>query len=147
MTGRPTIYSDEIAGKICNRLMEGESLVSICEDKDLPSTSTVYNWLNDLPEFVDKYTRAREVQAERYADEIVKLSDNNEGDIKSRGLTIERNKLQIETRKWVASKLLPKKYGSFKSVEVKGEVENKTADLSHLTFEQLYELKHGRKPE
>lgn len=146
MARQPT-YTPDIAEMICIKLMEGESLISICKDKNMPSESTVYKWLNDIPEFSEQYARAREVQAERYADEIINIADDISRDLIPFSGAIERSKLQVDARKWIASKLLPKKYGSFKAIEVKGEVETKQADLSHLSFEQLYELKHGRKPE
>src|SRR5690606_30733955 len=140
-------YTSEIGEKICMRLMEGESLLSICKKKDMPSTSTVYKWLLEIPEFSDNYVRAREAQADRSADEIISIADDDTRDLIPYSGAIERSKLKVDARKWVASKLLPKKYGSFKAIEVNGQVETKQADLSHLTFEQLYELKHGRKPE
>lgn len=31
--------------------------------------------------------------------------------------------------------------------ELKGEIDNKTTSFDNLTFEQLYELKYGRKPD
>lgn len=131
--------------------MEGESLRSICRDDDMPARAAVNKWLIEHQEFTDQYVRAREAQAEVFADEIVQLADDISKDAErdeiSVNVAIERAKVQIDARKWVASKLLPKKYGSFKSVELKGEIEQKAADLSHLSFEQLYELKHGRKPE
>lgn len=113
----------------------------------MPSRAAVNKWLIEHQEFTDQYVRAREAQAEVYADEIVELADDISRDSLKDSGAIERAKVQIDARKWVASKLLPKKYGSFKAVEIKGELETKGADLSHLSFEQLYELKHGRKPE
>lgn len=127
--------------------MEGESLVKICEELSMPASSTVYKWLIDIPEFSENYARAREAQAERYADEIIDIADDTTRDLIPFSGAIERSKLKVDARKWVASKLLPKKYGSFKAIEVNGQLETKQADLSHLSFEQLYELKHGRKPE
>lgn len=145
--GRPSTYTPYIAEQICNRLIDGESLANICRDESMPSATTVFNWLHEHSEFLDNYTRAREAQAEKLADELIEIADDDSRDaVKDLG-AIERARLKIETRKWVASKLRPKKYGSFKSVELKGELELPAADLSHLTFEQLYELKHGRKPE
>ena len=147
--GRPTDYSQELAERICARIMDGESLRKICKDSDMPNRSTVNRWLAsaDHVEFCTQYTHAREVQADFYADEIIDLADDSSRDAIQHSGAIERSKIQIDARKWVASKLKPKKYGSFKSIELNGQLENKQADLSHLTFEQLYELKHGRKPE
>lgn len=86
------------------RLAQGESLNQICQDKALPSRSTVYNWIDDNADLLDKYTRARERQADFLADEIVKIADNPEGDW-------QRDRLRVEARKWTAAKLRPRKYG------------------------------------
>ena len=132
-SGRPTSYSEFIADEICEELASGRSLVQICESKEFPDASTVYRWLEQHQEFREKYARAREQQAERYAAEIIALSDTP---VEARkvvlkpdgsqeitiGDAVERTRLQIDARKWYASKLAPKKYGDFKQVEHSGEV-------------------------
>ena len=101
-TGRPSKYSDELASEICRLLSEGESLRKICERDDMPARSTVNKWLARNKAFADQYARARERQADYYADEMVYLADTAED--------VNKARLQIDTRKWVAAKLLPKKY-------------------------------------
>jgi hypothetical protein len=88
----------------------------------MPSHATFYRWLSTKKDFQDKYARARETQADLMAEDILRIADDTSGDI----ITIEtdngpvercntewvqRSKLKIEARKWLASKLLPKKYG------------------------------------
>jgi hypothetical protein len=56
--------------------MEGKGIRQICALKGMPAMSTVFKWLNDgHPKFSVHYTRAREIQAELYADEIVHIAD------------------------------------------------------------------------
>ena len=74
-TGRPTAYNEVIADEICEQLASGRSLVQIAQDPDFPSESMVYRWLEKYEEFREKYARAREKQAERYAAEIIALAD------------------------------------------------------------------------
>jgi hypothetical protein len=71
--GRPSIYSQELADRICERLASGESLRAICLDDGIPSWPTISKWLNEKPEFVAQYGRTREGQAEAYADQICEL--------------------------------------------------------------------------
>lgn len=154
--GRPTDYTEELATEICMRLMDGESLRNICKDEHMPNKSTVFRWLEkEGHPFATKYARAREIQCEEFVDELIEIADDAsldelpgliEGTTVLNRDNIHRSKLRIETRQWVASKLLPKKYGSFKAVELSGEVKSNIQDLSHLSFEQLYELKHGKRP-
>jgi hypothetical protein len=101
--GRPTDYTEALGDKICDQLTQGMSLVKICKADAMPATVTIYKWLREHPEFANNYARARDNQADYYADEILEIADNAEDPQKAR--------LQVDTRKWVASKLKPKKFG------------------------------------
>lgn len=119
--GRPSDYSEEIALQICELIVEGISLRTICKQDGFPSLSTVFLWLTKHKGFSEQYASARELQAEIYADEIVELSDtpnlgerikkSDKGNEVITGDNVERSKLQVDARKWVAVKLLRKKYG------------------------------------
>lgn len=118
--GRPSDYSQDMADRICERIADGESLRAICLDEDMPAKSTVFRWLGIEKSFSDQYARAREEQAEAFADEMVAIADERETIVKDEGgatvvafdsTAVARNRLRIDARKWVASKLKPKKYG------------------------------------
>lgn len=122
--GRPTLYTQELAARICERLADGESLKAICSDDDMPGKATVYLWLTQHQDFLDIYTRAREDQADTLADEIIDIADDATRDTKTvydkdgqeigeacDHEWINRSRLRVEARKWVAAKLKPKKYG------------------------------------
>ena len=97
-------YGDHIKDQICQRLMAGESLNAICKDEGYPAESTVRTWVYEDKdkEFTANYKRAREIQTERFADELIAIADSD-------GLP-ERDRLRLETRKWILSKILPKTY-------------------------------------
>lgn len=126
--GRPSTYSDDVAATICQRLACGESLRAICLGDDMPDRTTVYDWLFRIPEFASQYTRAREEQAETMADDIVAIADESyhdhdideNGHVRVNNEAIQRSKLRVEARKWVAAKLKPKKYGDKITQEVVG---------------------------
>lgn len=122
--GRPGRYTKALADRICLRLAEGESLNSICKDPKIASKSIVYRWLLDskLKDFRDNYARARAMQAEQMADELLEIADDaindwmdkTYGDETVRVVdheAINRSRLRVDTRKFLLSKLLPKKYG------------------------------------
>lgn len=119
--GRPSTYSVEVADIICGRILAGESLRSICRDDAMPCGASVFKWLREHNEFAEQYAKAKAEQAEGYADEIVEISDEKEYDkvevdgvlvgVRFDSTAVARNRLRVDTRKWVASKLLPKKYG------------------------------------
>lgn len=119
--GRPTIFTNELADEICERIANGESLRMICREEDKPALSTVFRWLSNDRAFQDQYAMARDEQAETFADELVSISDEQEYEkveidgvplaVKFDSTAVARNRLRVDTRKWVASKLKPKKYG------------------------------------
>lgn len=136
--GRPTDYNQEVAAKICGMIIDGMSLRAICRRDDMPSTTSVCLWLSKYPEFATQYARAREEQAETYADEIVEIADDSANDtyIDENGQTrtnqevVARSRLRVEARKWVASKLKPKKYGEKIQNELTGSVELKEIKIN-----------------
>jgi hypothetical protein len=131
--GRPSLYSDELAAEICERLAAGESLNAICRDKRMPSRKVVHEWIaDDRNGFRYKYARAREMQVEHYADEIIDIADAVAGETES--AVVQAAKLAIDTRKWIAAKRLPKKYGD--KVQVGSDPDNpaKTVDRVESVF-------------
>ena len=125
--GRPTDYTLELTDLICSRLSEGESMRSICRDDTMPVQTTMFRWLRERPEFKLQYDIAKEESAESLADEMVDIADNEVSTavlvdglpliIDGKAVTtvdstaVAHAKLRIDTRKWAASKLKPKKYG------------------------------------
>ena len=103
VVGRPSAYTPDVASVICAQIAEGVSLRRICLADEMPALSTVFNWLHAHPEFVEQYARAREQQAEHFADELVEIADDTTGDA-------QRDRLRVDTRKWIASKLKPRKF-------------------------------------
>ena len=126
--GRPTDYCPELIDKICDRLTQGESLKTICKDADMPNTSSIFLWLAKYPEFSDKYARAKSAQMDTMAEEIVEISDDRSNDVtvdekgneKVDWECVQRSKLKVDTRKWLMSKLAPKKYGELKTLQHQG---------------------------
>lgn len=117
--GRPSSYTQEIADAICERIADGESLRGICRADDMPNKVTVWRWLDAHPDFCTQYARAREMQAEGFFEEIVEIADDGRRDYQEteEGAAlvdhdhIQRAKLRVDARKWVAARMAPKKYG------------------------------------
>jgi hypothetical protein len=107
--GRPTTYSTEIAEEICRRMTTRDqvgktrSLRSVCSEDDMPIERTVYNWLIAHEDFLQMYARAKDTLADMNAEDILDIAD------KATDANLAR--LQIDARKWWASKVAPKKYG------------------------------------
>lgn len=118
--GRPTDYTPELAIAFCERVAEGESVRSICADPDMPARSSIFKWIGMYPEFTDQYTRAREIGAEVKFDELEELAATATPDC------VSVVKLQVDTRKWALSKMMPKKYGD----KVQQEIDHRSSDGS-----------------
>lgn len=138
--GRPTIYSSKIADHICREIAKGRSLKNICtNDSGMPTEMTVYSWLQKdnkyfNEDFFYKYRLAKDMQAERFAEEIIEIADNSENDIIERKdpktgevkklvnyENIKRAELRLKARIWATSKILPKKYGDSSRLELSGK--------------------------
>lgn len=124
-------YSAELGIEICTRLAQGESLSSICKSEGMPSKSAVVMWAaNPEHPISEHYARAREVGYRLLADEIIEISDTPLMGVKTKtgpngtevteGDMIEHRRLQIDSRKWMLSKMLPKIYGD--KLEVKQQI-------------------------
>lgn len=121
--GRPTKYTNELSDEICARIAQGESLVRICKDTHMPSVVTVYQWIRVEDGFLKRYATAREDQADTLTDEMKEIADEQmptgiDGKIDTGAVNHAR--LRVDTRKWAASKLKPKKYGDKVQQEVSG---------------------------
>lgn len=113
------------------RLLElGDSLSDILKQNDsYPSRQTFYTYLKDDKIRIDKYARATKIRADYLFDQILEIADKQDKDIEISKEGIEvinhnlvnRNRLQIDSRKWVLSKMNPKKYGDKLDVTSDGE--------------------------
>ena len=137
-----SLYTEEIAAEICSRLADGESLRTMCEDKNMPCRSTVMAWLADdqYAEFKRCYDVAREEMAHALFEELREIADDGRNDWMERqrqdgsneivfnGEHVQRSKLRVDTLKWQCSKLLPKVYGDRLNIDNTLEVRDARSD-------------------
>lgn len=153
--GRPTLYSIAISESICEAIATSSNgLAFICKKIGI-APSSVYLWLTLYPEFSEKYAQARDAQAHLLADEIIAIADDASNDfmtIQKGDQTynienkewVNRSRLRVEARKWLASKLAPKKYGEKLDLTTDGQKINEP-DLSKYTYDELKQLAAGDK--
>jgi len=141
-------YTPEVAAKICLLVSEGYSLRKIGAKEGMPSDTTILNWCNGIGidqdiDFLGQYMRAKEDYAEHIAEEIINIADHATNDYmaaqedgggtgyKLNGEAMQRSRLRIDARKWLAGKLKPKRYGEKSLVDSGGSVSiivNKNCD-------------------
>lgn len=138
--GRPPTheYSEELADEICAEIASNsKSVKKLCDQNPhWPTQKIIWEWIRKYPDFRNKYTRAKQEQVETYVDEILDISDNCNHDtvINSNGEVVAnyeymaRSRLRIDTRKWLASKLVPKLYGTGISPEQEQSLVEKILD-------------------
>jgi Bacteriophage Sf6, terminase small subunit-like len=72
--GKASTYTEATAVEICRRMVEGESLRTICKAPGMPTFVTVFNWRRAHPEFLEQYARAREDQADALVEEMLDVA-------------------------------------------------------------------------
>jgi hypothetical protein len=102
--GPASTYHPAWGAEICRRLSEGESLVAICRDADMPRAQTVLEWVRRHPEFEDMYVIARRMQADYLADEVREVG------LSATPSTVWADRLHFDTLRWLTARLAPKKY-------------------------------------
>lgn len=109
-------FSQPLFDKLCERIASGKSLRKVCEAPDMPSTTAVMKWLakDGNEALVAQYARAREAQADRLFDDCLDIADDATPE------EVAKARLRIDTRKWMAGKLRPKRYGD--KLELGGSV-------------------------
>jgi hypothetical protein len=146
--GRPTDYNEEITDIICERLASGESMRAISRDETMPAMSTLFLWLRTHEGFSEQYAKAKEESADALVEDMLDIADNQVSqplvvngkpvEIDGRlietkdGPSVQHAKLRVDTRKWAASKLKPKKYGDRLETHHSGSI-----GLKDLTDAQL----------
>lgn len=116
---------------ICTEIAECVPLRTIAKQHNV-SFGSLINYLSK-PDHADQYACARAAQADKMAEDILSIADDGEQDtyIDEDGIArtnqevIARSRLRVDARKWLASKMAPKKYGE--KLEFAGDKDNPLA--------------------
>jgi len=131
----------ELANQVIDLMTEGHSTRTACKMVGLPM-GTFLRWCDNDAALADQYTRARAILIEHMAEDTLDIADEAVGTTDN-GSTdsgaVAKQRLQVDTRKWLLSKLAPKKYGDKITQEVTGANGGPilTKDVSDLSDEAL----------
>jgi hypothetical protein len=134
----------EVFEQICQMIETTElGLSKICAEFDV-SKSYFLKVVNESAENGDRYARAKEQQMDFMAEKIIEIADDSSGDAKiteggnvvQNSEFINRSRLRVDARKWLMSKLAPKKYGDKLDLTTGGEA---------MTNQTLFVLPDGTK--
>jgi hypothetical protein len=106
-------FSQELFDKICDRIANGETLLRICQDDDMPNRATVWRWMQENEELRNISARAREDGSFALADECLKIADDEKLDPKDK-------RVRIDTRVRLMGFFNRKQFGD--KLEVDGKV-------------------------
>jgi len=125
--GRPTDYTDRLADKICEKVALGQSMRTICALETMPAMTTMFRWLREKDEFRQQYETAKQECAELMVEDMLDIADNEAQEpllvdgvpvivdekpvMVTSQVKIQHSRLKVDTRKFIAAKLKPKKYG------------------------------------
>lgn len=143
-TAKPERDKDAICQAVLQGMRDGISAFKACQAAGVPQ-STFNRWVDADAKLAEDYAHAREDLIERMANEVLELADSQvpeTGDGKRDWQAIQQRKLQVDSRKWLLSKLAPKKYGD--RLELAGDKENplqvQTIDASKLSTDVLAQI-------
>jgi hypothetical protein len=128
------VVTQEEGEQVCAALSAGKSLRAACVEVGRIAACDVLERVKNDPEFGKQYARAREAGYQLLADEIVEIADeevtmirrskhqpssdgeddgedDGEVEVVFDATAVQRNRLRVDTRKWMLSKMLPKVYG------------------------------------
>lgn len=143
-SAKPERDKDAICQAVLQGMRDGLSAFKACQAAGVPQ-STFNRWVDADAKLAEDYAHAREDLIERMANEVLELADSEvpeTGDGKRDWQAIQQRKLQVDSRKWLLSKLAPKKYGD--RLELAGDKENplqvQTIDASKLSTDVLAQI-------
>lgn len=168
MPVQTTRYSDEVASELCERIAMGETLTSICREERMPDPRTVWKWRQVRPDFNAQFAQARVDQMHAWADQIVNLADDSEGDFKvtvpldspeleriesKQAVTfkftrrhVSRTAQMIDVRKWLMARYAPEDFSDRSSVNMSMQFDDKSDDELVQDLRDAFE-KSGMTPE
>lgn len=114
---RPKRLTEKHIETLWCEIAKGRSMSDVCNDAKMPSRATVLRHLSKNPELRQMIDEAYEYQAEFFAEFMVDVAS---GGVHSTG-NVERDKLYVQTLKWVTERYNRKRFGQHVDIAVKSE--------------------------
>lgn len=115
--GRPSTYTRKVADQIIQRFEAGETLREICRSHGMPPAPTVRHWvLDDVDGFAERYARARDLGIDAIVEDAIDRAKASGRD----NVQVQADRLYVDTIKWYACKMAPRRYSDRQTVEHTG---------------------------
>ena len=133
-------YSESLAVEICGRISDGQLLLRICADENMPTVRCVNQWLKEHSDFAALYNDAIKDRLIIFEEQIIEISDDMQNDFKTivkngreRRIVdpevIARAKLRVDSRHKYLKAYKPERWGEQSTLNVKQD-DNSVDDLS-----------------
>src|SRR6185437_4467600 len=132
--GRPRVHDrEQVMAVVCELLASGKAHTMRDAAKKAGVTAGTVCEYAALPEYAERYARAREAQAENVAARAVSRAQGATPE------SVNADRLAVDTDKWLASKLWPRTFGDRTQVDF--------GDLSQKTDEELERIAARARPD
>lgn len=131
MKATPKAEKEKKITEVLAGMRNGLSLRQSSENANVKA-QTFLSWVDQDKDLSEQYARARSDMIDKIADDIIKIADEEmipTGEGKVDNAMVQKQRLRVDTRKWLLSKLAPKKYGD--KLELSGD------DKSPLTIQRI----------
>ena len=125
------IFSESLVEDILNRVKSGETIWSIAKKLAFPNSSW-YDFVGEDSNLFRRFARAREIQAQTWADWLLEEARNEKVDT-------NRARLIVDTHRWLMSKSFPALYGELQRLEI-----NDATDLVKLNIRERIAFLNAR---
>ena len=117
------IEYEQIFERVIEDIYRGRSLQSLIqEDPRIISYEDFLRWVKRDPQRYERFKEAQEMRTEFIASEILEIADGIDSIDPTSSDTVNRDKLRIDTRKWLMSAHNKKRYGEAKQIELGGSI-------------------------
>lgn len=115
---------EQIFERVVEDIYRGRSLQSLIEDDHrVVSYEDFLRWIKRDSERHERFKEAQEMRTEFMAGEILEIADGVEAVDPQSNDTVNRDKLRIDTRKWLMGAHNKKRYGETKQIELGGTLQ------------------------
>ena len=121
MKATPKLEKQKKITEVLTGMRNGLSLRQSSENANVKA-QTFLSWVDQDKDLSEQYARARSDMIDKIADDIIKIADEEmipTGEGKVDSAMVQKQRLRVDTRKWLLSKMAPKKYGD--KLELSGD--------------------------
>jgi hypothetical protein len=129
---KPVRRSESVVQEMLWRIAgDARSLRDVCQDADMPSYRTAYDWLNADPDLRARYEMARAERGDFHGEQVLEIARQ----VREGELDPQAGKVAMDGVKWSAGRMAPKAWGDRSQVDM--NVRNDSAEDHIAAIQEL----------